>query len=125
MKSKLPIIRAALEAGLTLEFTIAEMAELENALGIPEQEGWNLEGRLSCDVQFIDGFFYLDGHEKKYRGGYMSDMQIGIAFKKYMMGARPGSSYDKHCPAWNEQDQEALDYVNQSGWWSKKEGSES
>jgi hypothetical protein len=66
MKKKLPIIRAALEAGLTLTFTTRTMGELLDAVCLESPSPWRrIEERLPCLLHYDGNRFLLAGIEKK------------------------------------------------------------
>lgn len=81
MKSKLPIIRVALEAGLTLEFRTQGMNELMTALGAAEDAEWpDVEMMLPCRCIYSAGSYYLEGIEKKGGAGNTASETDAMAF---------------------------------------------
>ena len=67
MKSKLPIIRAALEAGLTLQFNTRDFGDFLSELeGEAEsQQPWIIvEKHLPCSCYYSEGYFTLEGIPK-------------------------------------------------------------
>jgi hypothetical protein len=102
MKSKLPIIRAALEAGLRLEFTMDEMNELKVAVEMSETSEWeDIEKYLPCVCVYSAGRFYLQGIEKKEGAGKAASENDAMAFvRAFMKWAKTDGDEEEGTAGW-------------------------